>query len=692
MAELEPQMSGGDHAPRNYTPADGSGQFSPAGGELDPTQAAARGQSSELASLGEEAAPQVSEPPPVDQFQAALAECSWSQARSVWPALTPQEQARFAHDPAQLEHIARATSLAEGVVVFGWMGLDVFDVYTSVAEDVLAQAFNQNDPAAVALLHAQPDRVAWCKPPRLSPQYFVDLLVQLGVPAQDQLAHTGLFGGTPDWDLFMEMVTTFTQADRQLALEEVRAQQKWEVLLAALTEAHVVMVQGWLDQDSGDGTGQTLEERIAAAHNSARANVALATVDGVRGIDFENRITDRLRELLVLGVALPKLAGEAQSEEGVLSPAQVERACRALIWMPQVEYLRLSMLLELTGDASRLTQSFLLLEATAARADDYGMMQRLTGTSGNLGALEGFADATRGMDEQTVVEQTSVTQTRAGAGDGMIQKFSDSCGPTSAQVIRAEADPVEALRMRQGGELAQDALDTDAAREQEGALERHYGQVAVPRSAADITAAVTAALRPARLSGAQRRAVTRYLANQAFTQADFDAALPKLERHMAASYPGADGLRMVREGQAGTGASAGLLPSDQAVEANGALDIDTRTGLPLQDLFDNSLWNLFVAAGKQINAVNMTAWNANVTALLDQAAPKLERGEDVTFIIYWNGSGGHFMAFTNVRTEAGAREFLVHDPWTGQTEWVTQANVLAGTWPGGTALICGLQG
>lgn len=363
--------------------------------------------------------------------------------------------------------------------------------------------------------------------------------------------------------------------------------------------------------------------------------------------------------------------------------------------MPQVEYLRLSMLLELSGDASRLTQSFLLLAATAARADRFEEpkgKKAKKGEAGDLRELENFSDDIRQMDEREVVQETSVTQARSGAGLGMIQKFMDSCGPTAMQVVRAEADPVEALRMRQRGELDQDALDTDAAREQEAALERHYNQVAVPRGSDDIIIDVTDALDEAKLSAEQRLAVTHYLSGQAFEAAHFQAALPILEKHINYAYPGADGLRMVREGLAGTGGLAGLTPDALVAEGNGALGVSQRTGKPLEDLFDLELWKLFTEAGQQVNAVNMTAWASRVTALLDQAETKINRGEDPTFIVYWHGGGGHFMTFTNVRTREGAREFLVHDPWTGVTEWVTQADALAGEWVGGQAIICGLQG
>lgn len=699
-------MPGPEYTPHREEAAGMTSASAPMSVAVDPTGEAARAQSAELMSSAElmcspddgAADPGGDQPPqatPTERFQQAMAIGDIPAASPAWAEMDPAAQTTAMGDDQSLAGLLSTTGVDAASVLLHLMGLAPLATFLRVAEPTLIDRLQAGDQAAMALVAANPEMLSRLLPPTMTAEAFAGIISQLGIAPYEQLQAIGLFGGALDYDVFMRVIGHFPREDRRLALEEIRVQGKWDALLASLTDEHVTLVQSWLATDAGDGTNQTLDERIAAAHNSARGVRAKAAVDSARRLDFNARITDRLRELLVLGVALPKLEGQTLAEEGVLSVLQVERACHALTWMPQREYLRLSLLLEMSGDASRLQQSFLLLEATAARADDFGMAQQVFGSSGDLAELEGFADQTRGMDRATLIEQTSVTQS-GGGGTGMIQKFTDSCGPTSAQVVRAEADPVEALKLRQTGQLGQDALDTDAAREQESSLERHNAQTAVPRGRTTVMNTVNAALAGSGCSATEQKAIVDYMSGAPFDAAKFATAMPKLQSSMGASFPGADALRMVRESAGGTGVNAGLTPGQLTGEMNGPLGVDDPTGRNIQDLFDLTLWNLFApappaGAGRQINAVNMTAWNARVTALLDQAATKVERGEDVIFIVYWNGGGGHFMTFTNVRTVGGVREFLVHDPWTGTTSWFTQPNILAGNWssPG---LICGLQG
>ncbi|MEB3292243.1 MAG: DUF4157 domain-containing protein [Synechococcales bacterium] len=522
-----------------------------------------------------------------------------------------------------------------------------------------------------------------------------------------------------NWNQRIRQLDRMTPAQRRAELLRIQARGEWSALLSAIGDRQTPTIQRWLNQEVGDGQAVSLEDRIRTAHNSDRGQQALTLIDAaIANRDPRHRITPRLRELLALGVALPKLDQQraptaadlllrllgitpppqqdenSLTQEGVLTIAQVEQAVNALIWMPRREYSRLSLLLAATGDRSRLTQSFLLLEATAARASRFDPANAATRANpGNLRELERFARAIRNLEQRDLIEQTSAAQTTAGSS-GLTQKFTDSCGPTSAQLIRAEADPIEAFRMHQQGELGQDDLNNATAREQEASLERHSGQTATPRGRATIITNITNALPGSGCTARQQQAVLNYVNGVAFSATHFAIGIAKLERSMGANFPGATALRMVRESAAGPGATPGLTPGELTGEANGPLDVDARTGRSWQDSFDGQLWTLFLAAGRQITSVNMAAWNGRVTTLLNQAAPLVERGNDVAFIVYWHGGGGHFMTFTDVRTVAGVRRFLVHDPWTGTTQWMSQATILAGgPWPpGGNGLLCGLQG
>jgi hypothetical protein len=642
-------------------------------------------------------------PDPLDAFLTAIHGGDLPGALAAVDGMSAEDLDEIQRNDTVSADIPRHFDLLDSVTLLNSVWCDpafTADVIFANGGAMLLEAATTCDPVLARLLDATPDGIDRLLALLPDNQSRADVLNAYVTDVQRQLTIIGLLGGTPDWDLLVRVLTLFEQADRQTALLEVRAQDRWDEMLSALDESHVPIVQGWLNQDLGDNTDQSLQERIDAAMNSSRAAAALAAIDGMAAQDTEERISPRLRELMALGVAMPRLAGSDIATEGYLTQNSATRAARSFIYMPAKEYIRATMLLELTGDEARLQQSFVMIEAVAARAGEFGPVQQaLDDTpladiagSGNLEDLESFSDDTRSMDEAELADATSVTQTSGGGRVGMTQKFTDSCGPTSAQVVRAEADPIEALRLNQNGELGQDALDTDSAREQEASLERNNGQTAVPRGRAAVITAVTTALGTSTCSASERMAILNYLNGVAFDQAAYDSGVPKLETSMGASWPGEDAFRMVREGAAGTGGSAGLTPGQLVTEGNDQLDVDDITGRPMQDLFDLTLWNLFTAAGRQVNAVNMGAWSGRVTALLNQAEPLIEQGHDVIFIVYWNGSGGHFMTFTNVKTETGVRSFLVHDPWTGRTQWVTEANILAGNWPGGSGLICGLQG
>ena len=63
---------------------------------------------------------------------------------------------------------------------------------------------------------------------------------------------------------------------------------------------------------------------------------------------------------------------------------------------------------------------------------------------------------------------------------------------------------------------------------------------------------------------------------------------------------------------------------------------------------------------------------------LDDVEANLLDGQDTPFRIGYAGGGGHFMTMTDVRRDdAGNRTFLVSDPWTGATRWVTEADMTA---------------
>ena len=83
-------------------------------------------------------------------------------------------------------------------------------------------------------------------------------------------------------------------------------------------------------------------------------------------------------------------------------------------------------------------ESALILKAVAARKSEYQKDEAAARK-----AVGGFAEDIRGEDTAKLTEQTSTRD--IGGKTGLQQKFTMSCGPTSIQIVRGEADPVFAL-------------------------------------------------------------------------------------------------------------------------------------------------------------------------------------------------------------------------------------------------------
>jgi hypothetical protein len=67
---------------------------------------------------------------------------------------------------------------------------------------------------------------------------------------------------------------------------------------------------------------------------------------------------------------------------------------------------------------------------------------------------------------------------------------------------------------------------------------------------------------------------------------------------------------------------------------------------------------------------------------VESVAASLQGGLDVPIRISWGEAGtpgdvGHFVLAMASRGNAGARELQIHDPWTGKTAWVAEANIAA---------------
>ena len=488
--------------------------------------------------------------------------------------------------------------------------------------------------------------------------------------APDQLPkdpESVLAAENPDWGLFLQACSNVPQARRQAALQVVRREERWDEMIQHLGPEHTVDVQAWLAEDVGDSTEKSVEDRVAESANSDRARRALAAVRGFQGRDPGGRLTERFAELLALGVGMPANERDPIGKEGILSLRTVNRACEAILAMPLPEYLRLGMLLELSGDSSRLRQSFLLLEATAARKDE------ASGEKGSIEELEGFSDAIRGMNDTEVVEATTTAQTGRRDKTSLQHKFVAGEGAGAAQLVAAEADPLKALAMNQEAGLGRDALDTATAKEQETMLERNSNGPAVARRASDVRAAVTKVLRMTSLGPIQRANVTAYLHGLPCDEAMFAQSVEPIRRSMGLSFPGEQAMRLARE-SATLKSQGGLGLNEVAAETQAGAG--AATGETFEARTDMELVEAFEAADKEINRENMEAWAPRVEALLAQISGEVDGGLDVVVELRHDGGGSSLVTITNVD---GGR-FLVHDTTGGATRWVDQSAILRGDW------------
>jgi hypothetical protein len=69
---------------------------------------------------------------------------------------------------------------------------------------------------------------------------------------------------------------------------------------------------------------------------------------------------------------------------------------------------------------------------------------------------------------------------------------------------------------------------------------------------------------------------------------------------------------------------------------------------------------------------------AGRTAALNQMEKLLDQGVDVPIRVQWPGGGGHFQLCSDVQGTAPSRQFLISDPWTGQSGWVNEASIVNG--------------
>jgi hypothetical protein len=69
---------------------------------------------------------------------------------------------------------------------------------------------------------------------------------------------------------------------------------------------------------------------------------------------------------------------------------------------------------------------------------------------------------------------------------------------------------------------------------------------------------------------------------------------------------------------------------------------------------------------------------AGRTAALNQMEKLLDQGVDVPIRVQWPSGGGHAQLCSDVQGTAPNRQFLITDPWNGQSGWISEASIVNG--------------
>jgi hypothetical protein len=384
---------------------------------------------------------------------------------------------------------------------------------------------------------------------------------------------------------------------------------------------------------------------------------------------------DLLDAALAFAVRTPKSDGPEGSEP-LLGPQQVARV-RATFAnasaQTRVELLR--MLSTLDGPASAVSRA-LLLRAVAARS--HALVEEKA--SDALVVLARFCDAMHGLSAHALraratvldldsrtnthhadpqqlwetrgsIKDTRTSDTQAN-NDGLFQRFTGACGPTTVQMMLAENDPVFAFAIHDAC-LHSFSTDDATATFQRTLLEHYGGGKSLGRVEAWLRARVHNALGRLGKSGDVNAREAEALRAHLFLDAPLTdparAALTALRARYG--FPDDDAIARMR--------ARAWPKADEGITTDALVKL-------LNDQFAASLGASYQAR----EFARGHAWRH-----LDDVVRALKAGVDVPFGC---SDPGHWMLLSAVRGRKPHRELLVSDPDGGRTLWVSERRFLRG--------------
>jgi hypothetical protein len=370
--------------------------------------------------------------------------------------------------------------------------------------------------------------------------------------------------------------------------------------------------------------------------------------------------------------------------EKLLTPRETDRLRAACRTMPLARLSDIADLLRsLDGPAAGVTRSLLLRAVSARarvfeRADDGAAgsaLQTLAAFRDKLQDLDAEealrrasvldldeTDNASALDAQALWEKRGVTSDRGGDdeqsdNDGLFQRFTGSCGPTTLQMMLAEADPIVAFAIHESG-LCSDAADDAVADYQRLHLEAHGG-IAIGRREAHLRARLRNALGRLKRSGDVDEGMAASLLRHALEQGPLDDAGGRALSALRAEY-------------------AGFPDDDALARLRSRLWPEVDEGIPpdaLAQLLDEELTPLTGVRYRQTRPADGFA-RGQAWRHIDDVARALRRGVDVPFGIV---EPGHWMMISAVKGRKPKRQFLVADPDGGRSAWVGERSLVRGT-------------
>jgi len=415
------------------------------------------------------------------------------------------------------------------------------------------------------------------------------------------------------------------------------------------------------------------KRRIKGQPNEARARRALQQIKAIqrRHDKKKERITAGVVDVLVRAVAEPR-TNDPNGREGILGIYQAVQAARALLGMLQADYTSIVMSLAMSGGGPGTdiqTQNALILRAVAARYDDYAARARakgpVPGAEDPDKAVSTFAGQIAGMQKDELIKKTSLIDLDASDGElGTKQRFTMSCGPTSAMMGRGEIDPIYAMRFRTNSNVSDNQQAHDPmADEQRRLLEKHGG--ASPGQPGQARALVAETQAPI-----LRQRITALL--PAATAAQRQGLL-QLWRHVSGQPANAG---QMATGLAHIRARHGGFPKAQLVQDMREYSLRTNIGVSIPQA-EQLTQEQMGTENKAKTGTDRTSGTRTTKQLLDRVALALDLGIDVLFGVSWVAGGGHAMLMTNVRKIGGLNHFLISDPAGGKTAWISETHLLA---------------